>query len=121
MYPTQGKIPTISIADDTIVAAKEAQRKSDHVQVLQYLTTIVQNEPPSRMSTSAGPRMDGVTTTFTNLTSPRVVKNTRYFHEQRTRANTSMPGIDEDQDDSAPAPTLNKHTTIQRRIRKSPH
>jgi len=105
LYPTHCKVPTISEADRTIMAATElldrirtqiptqAETKRQHLSVIEKLIAILGNAPPPRVNGHPAPRMSRGATASTDKTSPRVVNQTKYVHQRRTRSNNPMPTI----------------------------
>ena len=96
LYPTHYKVLTISKADRTIIAATETKRQ--HLSVIKQLTGILGNVPPPRVNGQSAPRVGRGATTSTNKTSLRVVKQTKYVHQRRTRSNNPMPTITEEEE-----------------------
>jgi len=130
LYPTHCKVPTISEADRTIIAAAElldtiraqiptqAETKRQHLNVIEQLTAILDNAPPPRVDGQSAPRVGRGATTSTDKTSPRVVKQTKYVHQRRTRSNNPMPTITEEEEqpmNAAPVPAAAPLTTEQRK------
>ena len=109
LYPSHCKVPTISEADRTIIAAAElldtirvqiptqADTKRQHLHVIEQLTEILNKAPPPRVDGQSAPRVGHGATTSTDKTSPRVVKQTKYVHQRRTRNNNPMLAITEEE------------------------
>ena len=110
LYPTHCKVPTISEADKTIIAANElmevlklnvppqAKIKQKHINIIQQLTSIITDTTAPMVGDAPAPRVGGTATPSTDATSPRVVKQTRYVHQRQTRNNTPMPTIMEEEE-----------------------
>ena len=134
LYPTHCKLPTISEADETIIAAEEliqhlgnkniqleCEQKLKHAKILQQLTAILKNAPPQRVALPALQRVD-VPSTSNDTTAPRIVREAPRIHQRHTRRNTPMPAIVEETTcsnwyDSPRSPRREKNS---KRIRNSP-
>ena len=109
LHPTHCQMPTISEADQTIVAATElletmratiptqAANKAKHVNVLQKLTSIITNGPAPRVGRVPAPRVTKAASASVDKLSPKVVKAPTYVHQRKTRNNTPMPTIMEEE------------------------
>ena len=105
LYPTHCKVPTLSEADRTIIAATDlienmrsmvptsAEMKCRHAKAIEQLTEILENRQEPRVGTSQPPRVVGEATTSIDATSPKVIKKTPLVHQRQTRRNTPMPTI----------------------------
>ena len=103
IYPEHCKIPTISEADKTLIAASDiltamiaevphtTEAKLRHVKALQDLTSIIDNTQDVRDAPTTTPTVS----TSKNAISPRVIQKTPIIHRRRTRHKTPMPAIHE--------------------------
>ena len=135
LYPNQSRVPTISKADRTIMAAgdilrqlqglisKDTEEKLKHNKAIVQLTEILNQPPnkaagPARVAGGATPRVDAPASSTTDPTNPATIRATRPVHGRRTRANPNpitgepLPTIWEDsqQTQPAPAPTNGPHS-----------
>ena len=104
LFPSHCKIPTISEADRTVLAANELlQRiKSEHTlkcandikhkKIMQQLTDIIENRPAPRVDQDAPPRVPAPSTSV-NITAPRVVRKIKQLHQRKTRQNNPIPAV----------------------------
>ena len=102
-YPEHCKVPTISEADKTLIAASDllkamkaavphtTKAKLRHAKAQQDLTAIIENTQYAREAPTTTPTVS----TSTDATSPRVIQKTPIIHQRRTRCNTPMPAIHE--------------------------
>jgi len=107
VYPAHCSPPTISEYDRTVLAADallrqlhsitplSAASKVKHAKIIEQLTAIITNKQAPRVEDTGSPRVTR-TSTSTNATSPRVIQNTRYVHQRRTRNNIPMPTVMEE-------------------------
>ena len=83
--------------------------KMQHIKNLKQLTEIMDNKAPPTVANAQTSRLGTVSTSNDN-TAPRVVKAICQIHQHRTQANTPIPTITEEFDDTIyPAEVNNKN------------
>ena len=124
LYPTHCQIPIASQHDLSILAATDlltalggnipssATAKAKHVNTIRQLTSILTNQPATRMDEPTQ-RVDGpaarvaesppprVATTSNNTTSPTAIRQLPLIHQRQTRSNNPFQILadDDDKDD----------------------
>ena len=126
LFPTHCKMPTISEEDETLIAAQElvneladgdkklnCEQKLKYAKVLKQLTNILKRRPPQRVVPGAPQRVDvpptpnsspqrvGTPSSSNDTTAPRNTKSIKQIHQRRTRNNTPMETIPEEDDEGS--------------------
>ena len=68
-----------------------------HKNIIQQFTWIITNKPPQRVTTQSPQRVTP-TSTSVDITAPRIIKKSKRIHQRKTRSNTPMPTIIEDEE-----------------------
>ena len=110
IYPAHCRALAISEADLTISPAADliktmrgtvpatATKKRQHTEILKKLLAILEKSEPPRVADSEQTRVSPAASISADATSPRVIANTRFVHQQQTHKNIPLPRIQEEED-----------------------
>ena len=126
IYPAHCRAPAISEADLTISAATDliktmrgkvpatATKKQQHAKILKQLLSILKNSKPLRVADGGQSRVSPAASTSSDATLPTLITNTRFVHQRRTRNNTPLPSIQDEDDvtEATPVRQVQDHDGI---------